>query len=433
MNEAVFHSPRCKCSDERHFRVPTSSHVRQHGLVSVEQALHDILARARPVRATRDVTLVDALGRVLAADLTAAMDVPPTDNSAMDGYAVRTEDLQREGITRLQLTQRIAAGGVGGMLGPGTAARIFTGAPIPPGADAVVMQEVCREHGARVEVPSGVRRGQHIRRAAEDLCAGTRVLRKGQRLQPQHIGLAASVGAKALRVFRRLRVAVLSTGDELRNPGDPLEPGCLYNSNRYTVQAFLRAIGCEVVDAGLVADDLKTIGDALAGAAAGADVVVSTGGVSVGDEDHVRSAAQAHGTVALWGIAMKPGKPLAFGRLGDADFFGLPGNPVAAFVGLCLFVRPFLLRRQGCTRVMPTGIPAVADFALPRPASRREYLRARLEHDADGSARVRIFPNQGSGVLSSAAWCNGLAVVPEGLAVAPGQAIEFIPLAELMN
>jgi molybdopterin molybdotransferase len=382
--------------------------------------------------ARRDlVPLHDALGRVLAEPVVSRIDVPSWDNSAMDGYAVRSADLTGE-PPRLRVVQRIAAGSAGGQLPPGTAARIFTGAPIPPGADTVVVQEACERVGDAVLIRELPKRGANIRRAGEDIRNGTAVIAAGTRLGPAHLGLAASVGVAELEVCGRPRVALFCSGDELVMPGQPLGPGQIYNSNQFTAAALLRALGCEVVNLGIVEDSLEATCDALERAAAGADLVLATGGVSVGEEDHVKPAVERLGSLDLWKIAIRPGKPLAFGRVGGTPFLGTPGNPVSLFVTFVLFARPFILRMQGRRDLDPVVIRALADFDWPKPDQRREFARARLEPAADGSLRVQAHPSRSSGVLSSVAWANGLAVIPEGQAPRRGDPVDFLPFSELL-
>lgn len=401
-------------------------------LLSVDEALDRLLAAARPISAVETVPHAAALNRVLAESQVSPIAVPPLANSAMDGYAVRAADLG-EGDTRLPVSQRILAGRVGVPLEPHTAARIFTGAPIPPGADAVVMQEDTTTDGDTVVIHKRVAAGTNVRQAGEDIAAGATILSAGTRLGPQHLGLAASVGLGSLPVVRRLRVATFFTGDELVNPGEPLAPGRIYNSNRYTINGLLAALGFEVVDLGTVADDLEATSQALVEAARQADVVITSGGVSVGEADYVKAAVHRHGALDLWRIAVKPGKPLAFGRVGDTPFIGLPGNPVSVFVTFLLFARPFLLRLQGVQQVAPAGFTVLADFDWPRPDKRREFLRARLKRDGEGASRVEIYPHQGSGVLTSTVWGDGLVDVPPATPIRRGDTVRFIPFSELVR
>jgi molybdopterin molybdotransferase len=352
----------------------------------------------------------------------------------MDGYVVVAGDIPPDSEARLPVVQRIPAGHKGERLRRGTAARIFTGGPIPEGGDAVVMQERCRVEDGRVCIRGPVEPGEHVRRAGEDIARGERLLGERTRLRPQDLGLAASVGLAELPVFRKLRVAIFSTGNELLEPGQALTDGALYNSNRYALYASLVALGCEVLDLGIVPDCQEATRNALLNGAAGADLVVTTGGVSVGEEDHVRIALQEVGELDFWRIAIKPGKPLAFGHIGTTPFLGLPGNPVAAFVTFCLFSRPFILRLQGVEDVMPTPTraPILAAYAT-RPSKRCEYIRARLERDKNGSAAIAIHPHQGSGILSSTSWANGLALIPADAVIERGSLVDFLPFSELLS
>jgi len=408
-----------------------------HPLAGMDQALELLLSQARPVNGMERVPLLAGLGRVLAEPLVSPIAVPPWDNSAMDGYAVRTSDLGSD-RARLRVAQRIPAGHWGDALAPGTAARIFTGAPLPLGADAVVIQEVCtREEGpdgAWVQIPAGIAPGANVRAAGEDMAPGAEVMAAGTRLDPQHLGLAASVGIGELPVFRRLRVAVLSSGDELASPGEPLGPGQIYNSNRYTLCALVAALGCEVIDLGIVPDSLEATIAALSQAAAASDLILASGGVSVGEEDHVKPAVERLGTLELWQIAMRPGKPLAFGHVAGTPFIGSPGNPVSLFVTACLFARPFILRRQGVSGpVRPQALTLRAGFDWPKPDKRRELHRARLEPGPDGEPEVQVHPSRSSGVLSSVTWATGLAVIAEGRVLHRGDPLPFIPFSELLR
>jgi molybdopterin molybdotransferase len=396
-------------------------------MLSADQLLENLLARARGVTETEAVAVTAALGRVLAAPQTSAITVPPLDNSAMDGYAVRVADVVAPGV-RLPVTQRIPAGTVGAPLMPGTAARIFTGAPVPSGADSVLMQEYCGAEGDDVVIHTLPRRGDNIRRAGEDIEAGAQILAAGTRLGAAEMGLAASVGLADLPVFRRLKVACFFTGDELVTPGAPLSPGQIYNSNRYTLTGLVHDLGCDLIDLGIVPDTLEATEAALARAAHEADVVITSGGVSVGEADYVKAAVETLGRVEMWKVAMKPGKPIVYGRVNDADFIGLPGNPVSAFVTFCLFVRPFLLKRMGVADVLYRAFALQADFTWARAGARREFLRARRQ----SNGKLALFPNQSSGVLTSCAWADGLVDLAVGQTVQPGDWIRFIPFSELL-
>jgi molybdopterin molybdotransferase len=350
----------------------------------------------------------------------------------MDGYALRAADCPAAG-TSLAVSQRVPAGSVPSPLAAGTAARIFTGAPIPPGADTVVIQEVCSALEGAVRIDAEVQAGANIRRRGEDIRAGGEVIAAGTRLQPQHVGLAASVGAAELAVRPRLRVALFASGDELVMPGQPLGPGQIYNSNLFTATALLQALGCEVVELGIVEDSLAATREALARGAAEADLVLASGGVSVGEEDHVKPAVESLGRLDLWKVAIRPGKPLAFGEVAGTPFIGSPGNPVSLFVTFLLFVRPFILRMQGRDDWRPAALRVPAAFDWPRPDRRREFHRARLEQDASGDARLLVHPSRSSGVLSSVTWANGLAVIAENQVIRAGEPVEFIPFLELLT
>jgi molybdopterin molybdotransferase len=404
-----------------------------NGLLSVEQALERLMADARPVSDTETMPTLAATGRVLAQAQTSALDVPPLDNTSMDGYAVRSADCA-SGAARLRIAQRIAAGAVGKPLEPGTAARIFTGAPIPPGADAVVPQEQTVAEGDQVVVKHSPQPGEWIRRAGEDIRAGATILVAGTRLRAQEIGLAASVGIARVPVYRTVRAALFSTGNELVMPGEPLPPGAIYNSNRFTLTGLFRMLGCEIEDLGIVPDTLDATRAALRHAAATSDLIVTSGGVSVGEEDHVKPAVDAEGRLDMWRIAMKPGRPLAFGAVrrqggGEASFIGLPGNPVSSFVTFVLFVRPFVLRLQGTTAVEPRGYAMRADFDWPKPDARREFLRVK----SNAAGGLDLFPNQSSGVLTSTVWGDGLVDNPAKHAIGRGDTVRFLPFAELLH
>lgn len=400
-------------------------------LIDVDAALRRMLDAVRPLDAQM-VPMADARGRVLAADVRSPIDVPPAANSQMDGYCMRAVDVPAAG-TRLPVTQRIAAGQVGTPLAAGSAARIFTGAPLPPGADAVVPQEACTADGDDVVVGEVPRPGAWVRPRGCDVATGTVVLAAGHRLRPQDLGQAASIGVAALAVARRPRVALLATGDELTPPGEPLRPGAIYDSNRPMLRALLEALGCEVTDLGRIPDRLDATRAALEHAAVDHDLVLSSGGVSVGGEDHVKPAVESLGHLDMWQIAIKPGKPLAFGALrrrggGEVQVIGLPGNPVASFVTFAVFVRPFVLALQGARDLTPPALRLPSASTWARADRRREFLRARL----DESGAVELFPNQNSAVLTSAVWGDGLVDNPAGQTFAPGDLVRFIPFASLL-
>ncbi|AMO36120.1 gephyrin-like molybdotransferase Glp [Thauera humireducens] len=397
-------------------------------MLSFDEAYEKLLGFVRPVREIENVDTMVAAGRVLAVALNSTINQPPMDNSAMDGYALRAADVPAAG-TRLPVSQRIPAGSVGHALQPGTAARIFTGAPLPPGADTVVMQELCEHDGEHVVINTVPMPGEAVRRMGEVIAEGEQVLPAGLRLTPQAVALAASVGAAQLPVYRRLKVAVFSTGSELVMPGEPLPPGGIYNSNRFMLRALLVGLGCEVEDFGIVPDRLDQTRDVLRRAAEGHDLILTSGGVSVGEEDHVKPAVEAEGSLDMWKIAMKPGKPLAYGRVHGAAFIGLPGNPVSSFVTFLLMVRPFVLATQGVREVAPQSLMLRADFDWPRPDRRREFLRARM--NAQGG--VELFANQGSAALNSTVWANGLVDIPAGTPVAWGEQVRFLPYGDLLH
>jgi len=402
-------------------------------MLSADQALAFLLDRVRQPGEIEQIATAETLGRVLAEHQVSAINVPPLDNSAMDGYAVRIADLSA-GSTRLRVAQRIPAGTVGQPLEAGTAAQIFTGAPVPAGCDAVVMQENCSAEGDMVAINKSPNRGENIRRAGEDIAVGAEILPAGIRLRPQEMGLAASVGLARLPVFRRLKVATFFTGNEIVMPGQPLEPGQIYNSNRFVLTGLLQALGCEAIDLGIVPDDFAATVKVLEQAAASADLIITSGGVSVGEEDHVKTAVEKVGQLDLWKIAIKPGKPLAFGSVGSTPFIGLPGNPVSAFVTFILLVRPFILRSQGMAATAPQALSLKADFDWLKSDKRREFLRARLHMAEDGSiGGVQLYPNQGSGVLTSTAWADGLVEVAEGTLIRRGETVRFLPFSELLN
>ena len=425
-------------------------------MISTADALATLLGAARAVEGTETLPTLEALNRVLAADVVSPLDVPPMNNSAMDGYAVRIADLT-QGERRLPVSQRIPAGHAPEPLAAGTAARIFTGATVPPGADAIVMQEQTELDGDAVTILHMPKAGEWITAKGADIHSGSVILPAGTRLTPQALGLAASVGCAELHVVRRVKVAVFFTGDELTMPGQPLKPGAIYNSNRFTLRGLLEKLGCEVTDYGIVPDRLDATRSTLREAAHTHDLILTSGGVSVGEEDHVKPAVEAEGGLSMWQIAMKPGKPLAFGAVRRADapreatdggspaaqagsetesrpeseafFIGMPGNPVSTFVTFVLFVRPFALRLMGVRTVTPRALSLRADFAQSKADRRNEFLRARI-NPAGG---LDLFPNQSSAVLTSTVWGDGLIDNPPNHAISAGETVRFIPFSELLN
>ena len=408
-------------------------------MLTAQQALDHLLSHAKPVAEIERVPMQATLGRVLAENVNSLVDVPPLDNTAMDGYAVRTADTQNPGSI-LKIAQRIPAGSVGTELQAGTAARIFTGAPVPLGADAVVMQEDCSTpEGSvdQVQVNIAPAFGQWIRRRGEDLTSGKTALTAGTFLRPQELGVAASAGLTHLNVKRRVKVAAFFTGDELSLPGEPLKPGGIYNSNRDTLLACIKALGCDATDLGIVPDRLDATRAALRQASQAHDLIITSGGVSVGEEDHIKPAVSAEGRLDLWQIAIKPGKPLAFGAVrksdqpndGEAWFIGLPGNPVSSFVTFLLFVRPFILKLQGREVKQTQSYLMRADFDWLKADRRNEFLRVKLNNNGG----LDLFPNQSSGVLTSASWGDGLVDCPPNQPIQVGDLVKYIPFDALLK
>jgi len=408
-------------------------------MLTAQQALDHLLSHAKAVSKIERVPTQVALGRVLAEDVNSLVDVPPLDNTSMDGYAVRIADATTPG-QMLKIVQRIPAGSVGVQIEPGTAARIFTGAPVPQGADAVVMQEDCtvlEDQIDQVQINITPSSGQWIRRKGEDLTAGKTALVAGIFLRPQELGVAASAGLTHLNVKRRLRVAAFFTGDELALPGEPLKPGGIYNSNRDTLLACLKSLGCDATDLGIVPDRLDATRQALRQASKDHDLIITSGGVSVGEEDHIKPAVTAEGRLDLWQIAIKPGKPLAFGAVrksekledGEAWFIGLPGNPVSSFVTFLLFVRPFILKLQGRDAIAPQSYLMRADFDWLKADRRNEFLRVKI----NSQGGLDLFPNQSSGVLTSASWGDGLIDCPPSQAIKAGDLVKYNPFSALLS
>lgn len=398
-------------------------------LMPVDEAIEQLLAQAPPAPPTEVIPLGQAAGRVIAEELFSPLDLPCWDNSAMDGYALRAADVPEQG-GYLVLAGRIAAGHSSDeLLRGGQTVRIFTGAPLPPGADSVVPQERCRVYGQRIWCPP-LRLGEHVRKRGEEMQRGQRLLRVGQRLRAQEVGLLASAGIPWVKVYRPLRVCLLSSGDELREPGESLAPGQIYNSNRHLVTALLRGWGVEVLDYGVMADALAASRDALILASSECDLLLTTGGVSVGEEDHLKQAIQELGRVDFWRLAIQPGKPLAFGEVAGKPWIGLPGNPSAALITALVVVRPFLLRAQGVERVLPVPVQVPAGFEWPTPNKRRQYLRARLSPGADGQLRAVLHPQQSSAMLTAACWADGLVIVEREQLLLKDAPVPFLSFAE---
>lgn len=395
-------------------------------LMPIDEALTLLLKSAKSIRETETIPLIEAKGRILAQDISSMIMVPPADNSAMDGYAVNSSDLSEAKEKGLPISQRIPAGVMGSKLEAGTAARIFTGAPIPEGANAVVMQEVCIAEGDTVKITGPISKGMNVRGAGEDINIGDTILVSGIKLKPQDIGLIASVGIGKVSVVKRLKVAIFFTGDEIREPGETLEPGQIYNSNRYIMRGMLENLNCELIDLGIVEDTLAATKNAMKKAAEVADLVMTSGGVSVGEEDYIRIALEELGRLDMWKINIKPGKPLAFGTIDNTPFLGMPGNPVSVFATFCIFARPFILKKQGNTEITSNSFMAPAAFTWDKAGKRHEYVRARMEN-----GKLEIYSHQGSGVLSSTSWANGLAIIPANKTIQKDDLVEFIPYSEL--
>ncbi len=401
------------------------------GLTPLADAIRLILDSVCEIDELETIPLLEASKRILAEDCHATIDVPSLANSAMDGFAVRAADVENAPAT-LPVTQRIAAGQWGEELQPGQAARIFTGAPLPAGADAVVMQENCDINPDSVTIRKAVKPGENVRQAGEDVSKGALLFARGHRLRPQDVAVLASTGLSRVSVSRPLRVAIMTTGDELVEPGQPLQPGQIYNSNFFSLTTLLENLNAEVHNLGVVKDDFEATRTALLEAAAEVDCIISTGGVSVGEEDYVKKAVEAEGELQLWKLAIKPGKPLAFGSIGDTKFFGLPGNPVSAFVTFLLLVRPTLLRMAGCTELDVHHYPLPANFDAAVSGVRQEYIRVCLDYE-DGAPRLSPFDNQSSGVSTSLSVAHGLAIIPPHTAVSRGDTLQYIPFNELLD
>lgn len=399
-------------------------------LTSLDDALEHLLSRAQVMDRTEQLSLERTLGRILAEDIRVPADVPPADNSAVDGYAVRVADTASG--NPLPVSARVAAGQAPGSLEPGTAVRIFTGSEIPAGADAVVMQERTEQQDGGIAITATVEQGQNIRRQGQDLRSGDIALSAGTPIRPQEMGLLGSMGIGSVEVLQPLRVAVFSTGDELVDPGQPLQSGQIYNTNRYTLTGLLQTVGCEIIRCETLKDNRQDTRSSLLGAAAEADLIITSGGVSVGEEDHVRVVLEETGELSLWRLAIKPGKPLAFGSLDGTLVLGLPGNPAAVLVTFLVAGLPYIRHCQGNRRYRPLGERLPAAFPVDKPSVRREFLRARKQANGD-QVEVAAYPNQSSGVLSSACWGDGLAVVPENTTLAAGDSVLYYAFSELLG
>ncbi|HEY2540774.1 MAG TPA: gephyrin-like molybdotransferase Glp [Stellaceae bacterium] len=403
-------------------------------LLSVEDALVRIGQRIGAVVAAETVPLRAAAGRILASDLIAPINLPPHDNSAVDGYAVRYCDMMPDGATEMPIGGRAAAGHpLGHAIRPGEAIRIFTGAAMPPGADTVMMQEDCVAADGRVQLKPGIRKGANRRHAGEDVKQGEMALARGRRLRPAEIGLAAALGSRKLQVYRRLRVALLSTGDEVREPGTGLPAGMIYDANRFMLAALLERLGCVVSDFGIRPDREAALVDTLTVAAADHDLIVTSGGVSTGEEDHVKAAVERLGSLHFWRLAIKPGRPVALGQVGAVPLIGLPGNPVAVAVTFAVLARSLILKLAGASASAPRSLPVRAGFSYRKKPGRREYLRARLERDGDAVIAFK-YPRDGAGILSSIVESEGLVVLDEKIGdLAGGNMVEFLPFSEVFG
>ncbi len=402
-------------------------------LISFEKALNTMLEHALPVAEIDQVALPDGLHRILAQDLVSPVNVPPASNSAMDGYAIRMQDVNPGSKTTLKVTQRIPAGSYGNAIQAGTAARIFTGAPIPPNCDAVIIQEQVTVDAESISFEANVESGQHIRETGEDIRAGEIILSKGTRLRAQELGLAASIGVALLPVYRKVKVGIFFTGDELVEPGKALAQGQIYNSNRYTLGGLLKTLGCEIVDLGIVGDTLQQTEQAILKAAEYTDIVITSGGASVGEEDHVCTALENLGQLYMWKIDIKPGKPVIFGMVHDAAFIGLPGNPVSVFAGFSQLASPFIKKSQGRSKLLPKTVSVKASFERLKIDSRREFARGRLLAGDDGQYRAEIYNNQSSGVLMSTTWADGFVVIPGNTQIHQGDKVDYISFSEVLE
>ena len=413
--------------------VNCDSPVFNQSLMSVDEALEFLLDASVTTEKKESVSLDNSLSRILAFDIHSTINVPGFDNSAMDGYAIALSDNQLlQNNLSFDIVDRIPAGSTGNELNKGCAARIFTGAPIPKGANTVIMQEECEvsEDGVQITIARAIKLNENIRPTGNDIVEGDVILSSGKQIQPQDISLASSVGVGELIVYKKIKVGVFFTGDELVEPGTPLSSGKIYNSNRYALVALLRQVGCEVINLGNIKDKFSATCEALETLESQCDLIMTTGGVSVGEEDHVKEAVESLGEINLWKIRMKPGKPLAYGKVKQTPFIGLPGNPVSSFVTFCIFSLPFIKKMQGNNNYQSKIIKVKANFECKRAKPRREYARARIDH-SENTPVANLYPKQGSDVMSSIVWADGLVEIPENRTFEAGELLNYYPLSEL--
>ena len=411
----------------------SSSAMFNDSLMSADDALSFLIDSASVTAMTEAVSLDDSLGRILASDIHSTINVPGFDNSAMDGYTIALNDTQvaQENLS-FNVVDRIAAGSTGNDLKIGNAARIFTGAPIPNGANTVVMQEECTlsEDKSKITVKRAINLNENIRPTGNDILKDNVILSSGRQIKPQDISLAASVGVGELVVFKKIKVGVFFTGDELVEPGNPLTPGKIYNSNRYALVALLKQVGCDVINLGNIEDKLDATCEALEALESQCDLIMTTGGVSVGEEDHVKPAVEKLGELNLWKIRMKPGKPLAYGKVKQTPFIGLPGNPVSSFVTFCIFSLPFIKKMQGNSNYESKILKVKTNFDCKRAKPRREYARVRIDHSTE-TPLANLFPKQGSDVMSSVVWADGIIEIPENTTFETGTILNYYSMSEL--
>ena len=413
--------------------VNCDSPVFNQSLLSADEALEFLLDASTATEKKESVSLDNSLSRILASDIHSTINVPGFDNSAMDGYAIALNDNQLlQKNLSFDIVDRIPAGSTGNELNKGCAARIFTGAPIPKGANTVIMQEECEvsEDGTQITITRAIKLNENIRPTGNDILENDVILSSGKQIQPQDISLASSVGVGELTVYKKIKVGVFFTGDELVEPGIPLSSGQIYNSNRYALVALLEQVGCEVINLGNIEDKFSATCDALEALESQCDLIMTTGGVSVGEEDHVKPAVESLGEINLWKIRMKPGKPLAYGKVKQTPFIGLPGNPVSSFVTFCIFSLPFIKKMQGNNNYQSKIIKVKANFECKRAKPRREYARARIDH-SESTPVANLYPKQGSDVMSSIVWADGLVEIPENKTVELGELLNYYPLSEL--